>query len=94
LKLKKNTGPKKLGEELTALTSRYNCKLDKEQKIATVVNAAGREYAETIRQETLILGINHNLSQHTHCSMQCMRSGEVVVVVVRMMMRMNKMQRH
>ena len=49
LKLKKNASPKKLGEELAALISRYKCKLDGEQHVAVVVNASGREYAETIR---------------------------------------------
>ena len=57
LKLKKNASLKKLGKELTALKSRYNCRLDKEQNITAVVTTAGRDYAETIQQETLILGI-------------------------------------
>ena len=59
LKLKKNASPKKLDKDLAALISRYKYKLDEEQKVTAVVNAAGREYANTIQQETLILGIKN-----------------------------------
>ena len=43
----------------SSAVSRYKYKLDEEQKITAVVNAAGREYANTIQQETLILGIKN-----------------------------------
>ena len=53
LKLSKNTDPTKLGERMTVIQAGYNCKIDKSQKIAVVVSAAGKIYADTIQQETV-----------------------------------------
>ena len=55
LNLKSDEDPNKLAERMAALIGRYKCTVDQEQRIAVLVNAAGRKYAETIRQETAIL---------------------------------------
>ena len=53
LKLRKNADPKKLGERMAVIQAGYNCKIDETQKIAVVVSAAGKIYADTIQQETV-----------------------------------------
>ena len=53
LKLGKNADPKKLGEPMAVIQAGYNCKIDKTQKIAVVVSATGKIYADTIQLETV-----------------------------------------
>ena len=63
LKLTTDKDPNKLAERIAALIGHYKCTVavDQEQRIAVIVNAAGRKYAETIRQETAILELERLL---------------------------------
>ena len=53
LRPRNNVDPRKLGEQMAVIQAGYNCKVDKTQKIAVVVRAAGRIYADMIQQETV-----------------------------------------
>jgi len=52
LKLKKNEDPKKLGKRVIRVVNSYRNKIDEEQLVAVVVRAAGKTYANCIRQES------------------------------------------
>ena len=54
LKLSSGEDPKKLGERIAMVQAGYTCKVDENQKIATVVSAGGKAYANTIQQETML----------------------------------------
>ena len=49
LKLKSDKDPNKLVERMVALIGRYKCAvMDQEQRIAVILNTAGRKYTGTI----------------------------------------------
>ena len=63
LKLSNKEDPKKLGKGIAMVQGRYMCKVDEHQKLAMVVNADGRAYADTICQETMLCDIkNENMT--------------------------------
>ena len=51
-KAKKNEDPKKLGKRVIRVVNSYRNKIDEEQLVAVVVKAAGKTYANCIRQES------------------------------------------
>ena len=52
LKLGPKEDPKKFGNRMATVLNKYGTKVDDKQKVAVVVQALGKRYAKTIRQET------------------------------------------
>ena len=59
LKLSSGEDPKKVGERIAMVQAGYTCRVDKNHKIATVVSAGGKAYANTIQQETMLYEIKN-----------------------------------
>ena len=56
LKLGKNYNPEDLEEDIAPIKNDYRCQIDKKIRKALVVKAAGKYYANVIRNETLRKG--------------------------------------
>ena len=56
LKLGKNDNPKDPNNDIAAIENQYRCQIDEKTQKALVVKAAGKYYADIIRQETLKKG--------------------------------------
>ena len=57
MQLKKNKNPKNLSKQMAAEIAKFKIPVSKEDKIAYLVNAAGKEYAGTIAMEQKVLTI-------------------------------------
>jgi len=52
LHLKKEEDPEELGDKIAALETTYGNRLDEKLKVAAIVNAAGKDYGDVIREVT------------------------------------------
>ena len=64
LKLSKDADPKKFGKQIAVKKAGYNCKIDKIQKTAVVVSAAGKIYAGTTQQKLCLVWSSQFLWPH------------------------------